>query len=103
MPDFREHARSVVTEMVNKGWDVRVLWGRRTKEENDVLVGRGTASATSKHLTGEAVDLIYRADPYPNDRNHPYYRDLEKEVKKRGLIWGGDFKSRWDPTHFENP
>jgi hypothetical protein len=26
---------------------------------------------------------------------------MEAVAKEVGVTWGGDFKSRWDPTHFE--
>jgi hypothetical protein len=90
-----------VEKMQEKGWRMRVVWATRTKEENDALVERGTASKTSKHLDGKGVDLINRDDPYPDDKNHPYYKDMEATAKEVGVTWGGDFKSRWDPTHFE--
>jgi hypothetical protein len=96
-----EPASRVVDRMVDKGYDVRVVWGQRTPEENQILVEEGLASPTSKHLTGDAVDLINRANPYPSDRNNPYYLDLRDAVSAEGLVWGGNFKSRWDPTHFE--
>jgi hypothetical protein len=97
----REPAGRVVDRMVDDGYDVRVVWGRRTPEENEVLVEKGLASPTSQHLTGDAVDLINRANPYPNDRSNPYYLDLRDAVGAEGLVWGGNFTSRWDPTHFE--
>jgi RHS repeat-associated protein len=107
-PEFREPAKRVVERMVDKGHNMRVLWGRRTQAENQVLVERGTASPTSKHLTGEAVDLINRANPYPNDPNNAYYLDLRDAAQKEGLVWGGFcwgdcVHNRWDPTHFEAP
>jgi RHS repeat-associated protein len=105
---FRERATRVVNRMVDEGYDVRVVWGRRTPEENQVLVEKGLASPASKHLTGDAVDLINRADPYPDDPATRYYLDLRDAVKKEGLVWGGDCwgncnTNRWDPTHFEAP
>lgn len=92
--------------MVEEGYDVRVVWGRRTPEENEALVEKGLASPTSKHLTGNAVDLVNRANPYPNDPGNAYYIDLRDAVDKEGLVWGGRCwgdctKNRWDPTHFE--
>ena len=99
--EFRKKAKKVVDAMQAKGWKLKILWGKRTKEENDKLVEAGTASKTSKHLSGKAVDLINRLDPYPADKNHQYYKDMKEAVKAAELTWGGDFKSRWDPTHFE--
>lgn len=98
-PEFREKALEVIRIMHGKGYKLRVLWGRRTKRENDAL-GKN-ASKNSLHLEGKAVDLINRIDPYPKNKDHPYYRDLKEATDCVGVKWGGDFKSRWDPTHFE--
>lgn len=100
-PIFKMKAKRVIEKMQRKGWKLRVVWGKRTQKENDKLVKRGTASKTSKHLQGKAVDLINRVDPYSMRKDHPYYKDLEKACKEVGVTWGGKFKSRWDPTHFE--
>jgi RHS repeat-associated protein len=107
-PTFKGPATRVVDRMVAEGYNTRVVWGRRTPEENEVLVEKGLASPTSKHLDGLAVDLINRADPYPNDPQNSYYLDLRDAVKAEGLIWGGYCwgnctTTRWDPTHFEAP
>lgn len=75
---FRQKALRVVDRVTDEGYDVRVVWGRRSQEENQVLVEKGLASPTSKHLTGSAVDLINRANPYPNDPLTPYYLDLRR-------------------------
>ena len=100
---FSEKIRKVVADMEFKGWNIRVVWGKRTPQENMALVRKGYASRNSKHLTGLAVDLIDRNTGYSNDRNHKYYKDLENIAKKHGLIWGGDFSGRWDPCHVEMP
>jgi RHS repeat-associated protein len=99
--DFKTKADQVVDKMIEKGWDMRVVWGKRTKAENDELVKQGLASQTSKHLDGKAVDLINRKNPYPDDHDDPYYNDLSETCSEVGVTWGGNFNSRWDPTHFE--
>ncbi len=32
-----------------------------------------------------------------------YIEDLSELAKQEDLIWGGDFKQRWDPCHIEMP
>jgi hypothetical protein len=100
-PAFKAKAEKLIEKMQEKGWDMRVVWGRRTQEENDALVEKGLASKTSKHLEGKGMDLINRADPYPDDHDNQYYKDMEAVAKEVGLTWGGDFSTRWDPTHVE--
>jgi hypothetical protein len=102
-PAFKPKAERVVDGMRRKGYRMRVVWGRRTQAENNALVAKGRASPNSKHLTGEAVDLINRDIGYSNNANEPYYKDLEAAVKAEGLAWGGDWSAPWDPNHFEVP
>ncbi|MEK6749283.1 MAG: M15 family metallopeptidase [Pseudomonadota bacterium] len=100
---FREKVKRVIDNMERQNWSIRVIWGKRTEEENLLLVQQGVASRESKHLDGRAVDLIDRKIGYVHDRTHPFYRDLEKFAKEQGLKWGGDFSGRWDPCHIEMP
>jgi len=73
-----------------------------SQEENDAL-GK-YASKNSKHLTGEAIDLIDMRLGYllgNENKNHKFFKDLEELANKYELKWGGNFKSRWDPHHIE--
>ena len=99
---FKLVADQIVEYMRDHGWRLRIVWGRRTIEENQVLVDSGTAKTNSKHLRGKAVDLIDRSVAYSNDRNHQYYKDLKDACDRYGAKWGGDFLGSWDPTHFES-
>lgn len=103
-PKFRRKALLVLNKMKAKGYPLRIKWAHRTKAQNDKLVAEGKASKNSKHLSGKALDVICNrvGYSYPNDRDFIYYKDLDKAVKQvDGLVWGGDFETRWDPTHFE--
>ncbi len=102
-PEFRNKVEKVISEMENRGWSIRIVWGLRTEEENLRLVRKGVASPTSKHLQGKAVDLIDRQTGYTENRDHKFYRDLSELARKHGLIWGGNFRTRWDPCHLEAP
>lgn len=72
--------------MENRGWNIRIVWGQRTKEENEVLVKKGVASRTSKHLSGEAVDLIDRKVGYSNTGTINTTKIFQNWQKKRGLL-----------------
>jgi len=100
-PGFQVKVRAVVSNMEKRGWRIRIVWGKRTKSENDSLVKKGFASRTSKHLSGKAVDLIDRSVGYSSNKGHQYYKDLKDLANKEGLIWGGSFTQRWDPCHIE--
>ena len=66
---------------------------------NDRLVRAGLAS---KHLIGKGCDLAERTlGNVILNRIHKFYKDLEELATKEGLIWGENFKSRWDQCHIE--
>jgi len=107
-PAFKEKAIAVINDMEKLGWHIRVIFGTRTKAQNDAL-GKN-ASKHSKHLRGLAVDIVdtktYWNISYGNF-NHPFCKDLERLCVKHGVYWGGNFirknpKYRWDPCHFES-
>ncbi|MFY9268868.1 MAG: M15 family metallopeptidase [Candidatus Manganitrophaceae bacterium] len=102
-PVFKRKVENVIKKMEELGWRIRVVWGKRSQDENDALVKKKVASSKSKHLIGKAVDLIDRRIGYVDDPVHPFYKDLSRTAKEEGLIWGGDFHSRWDPCHIEIP
>lgn len=63
---------------------------------------RGSSSAISCHAFGAAIDL----DPKHNPMNYngnlgSFPRDVINYFKQEGWYWGGDFKSRKDPMHFQ--
>ena len=101
--NFRPKAEQVLDELNNKGYDLRIVWGKRTKQENDALVKQGKASKNSKHLTGEALDFINRIVGYDNANYPVYTADVGIAAKNAQVIWGGNFTTPWDPNHIENP
>lgn len=99
LPKLRAY---LACNMEKRGWRIRIVWGKRTKYQNDALVRTGKASPHSKHLVGKACDLAERTlGNAMKEHNHKFYKDLSELAKQEGLIWGGDFKSRWDPCHIE--
>lgn len=101
-PEFKSKVNKIIKELEADGFSLRVIWGKRTKEENDRLVEKGMASSESKHLHGKGVDLINRKIGYSEKRDEPYYKRLKELATKYNLIWGGDFSTRWDPNHIES-
>ncbi len=101
-PIFRQKAENVLIKLVQDGYPIRIVWGLRTLEQNNALVQKGVASKTSLHLQGKAMDVIHRIEAYEyTDENKAYWNALGKYAKEEGLVWGGDFESRYDPTHIE--
>lgn len=100
-PAFEPKARAVVAWLFGRGWNLNIKWCLRSIEENMALYHQGYAALNSKHLTGDAMDIIDRRVAYGGLSDHPYYRDVQSAAHRYGLRWGGDFSGRWDPTHVE--
>lgn len=102
-PAFRKRAERVLTDLAAEGRKLRIVWGRRTPEQNQALVDRGMASPTSKHLSGEALDIVDRSIGYDNANYPEYNAAVQQAAASAGLTWGGNFTNRWDPNHIEMP
>jgi len=102
--------------------DARISFTYRTPEEQDEIYAQGRTKpgkkvtnlkgSQSKHcvtLNGKpaakAYDIaIYDMNGnYITDGSHELYTKAGELGKLRGLTWGGDFKSIFDPSHFEIP
>lgn len=87
---------------------LRVVWGWRSWEQQAELhaKGVGTRPGNSAHNFGMALDVIHmrRAWEQMPKQGWQLLGAMGKEVaRKQGLqiTWGGDFKSRYDPAHWE--
>jgi len=63
---------------------------------------RGSATKLSCHAFGAAIDLDAEHNPMNRSHNsgtmHPA---VIEAFKKQGWFWGGDFRARQDPMHFQ--
>ena len=106
-PAFKKKAIAVIQDMEKSGWHIQVVFGFRTKAQNNAL-GRN-ASRSSKHLLGLAVDIIDTKVQWHIQRGnfgHPFCKDMDRICKKHNVYWGGNFirtnsNNRWDPCHFQ--
>lgn len=63
---------------------------------------RGSSSAISCHAFGAAIDLNPAQNQMNYDGNRGAMPDAVVQIfKSEGWYWGGDFKSRKDPMHFQ--
>lgn len=63
---------------------------------------RGSSSAISCHAFGAAIDLDPKHNPMNTSGNRGSFPDAVINIfKQEGWYWGGDFKSRKDPMHFQ--
>lgn len=83
--------------------DVRIIYTRRTPEEQADCVRRGTSRTMhSMHLSGRAMDIcpgifLMEKDWAPED---PLWLRLGELGERIGLRWGGRWR-RPDRPHFE--
>jgi hypothetical protein len=108
-PRVQDQMKALVLELrLRYGIDVRggFLGGFRTYAEQDEIFARGASRAKggqSNHNFAIAMDVaIYENGKYLSKGTEWQYATYGKIAKeKRGLMWGGDWKSFFDPTHVE--
>lgn len=89
--------------------DFTVIEGLRTRTRQAQLVKQGASKTmNSKHLTGDAVDVV----PYPiptdwNEYKKEQWDNIAKAMKAAAkelgvkIQWGGDWKTFIDKPHWE--
>jgi hypothetical protein len=94
----------------SKGLDVIVVEGRRSLERQQELYAQGRTKpgdivtnakpGQSNHGSGRAFDVMITKNGKQLDQKS-LWNELGAIGKSVGLRWGGDFKSIYDPEHFE--
>lgn len=86
----------------------RVTCGIRTPEQQRSLYKAGLSrTLRSKHLTGDAVDVVAILDGYHVSWDFGLYAQINEAFKKASAElsipyrWGGGFKTLRDGCHFE--
>ena len=106
----REFMQLVVPIIKEKGYDVRIISGLRSYEEQAALYAKGRTApgpkvtnaraGFSNHNFGTAWDIgLFQGKKYVTES--PLYKEIGTLGKTLGLVWGGDFKSIKDEPHFE--
>lgn len=108
-PELQE----LVNEYVKRGNKVQVVFGFRSKEEQDDVFKRGLSKLewpNSKHNKNPswAIDLApLEADNSINWKDIDAFNKLGEDIKalakelKIDIVWGGDWPSFKDRPHFE--
>lgn len=100
------------------GFDVVVTEGYRSPERQNELYAQGrdkngriidpskvvtnARGGQSNHQSGRAIDVAITRNGKEVDKKDTW-RQLARIAKDMGLEWGGDFKSIYDPNHFQVP
>lgn len=103
-PYVRMLGEALVKECHRQGMNVKLTECVRTKAEQDDCIRRGTSTVQypyTYHAWGLAVDVCNNevGNAFPNDNN--WWKRVGKIGKKLGFMWGGDWKSPYDPPHFQ--
>lgn len=102
-PRFQPKAFELLARLMIANIPVIVVDTLRTQEEQEAYIRAGVSwTAKSKHLIGEAIDLVPRSvvqykgwSPW-----HPDWEKLGAIGEAIGLVWGGRWRQR-DLGHFE--
>lgn len=107
-PQLDSFVNDVIGEAAQRtGYTYKLGSGGRTPAEQAEKVAEGLSRTyNSKHLTGRGRDVLAYDEQgrYITDGAHPAYKALGDVLHERGDVsvrWGGDFKSFYDPSHFE--
>lgn len=109
-PRFRPLAMAFLARLVEAGIHVLIVDTLRTPEEHQANLAKGVSWTTrSKHLTGDAMDVVpysvWTASPGGDkvdwNSEAPVYQKLGAIAKSLGLIWGGDWVKARDMGHVE--
>ena len=103
-PDLK---RVMLEAIENAPFDFGITEGLRTKERQQQLFNEGKSQTlNSRHLTGNAVDIVIFIDNKVT-WDLKYYKVLSEHIKAVAklndvpIVWGGDWKSFVDAVHFE--
>lgn len=107
---FRPLAVELLARLCEAGIPVMVVDTLRTAQEQAENIAKGVSwTKNSKHLTGDAIDIVPYAvfqingeDKLQWDSDHPVWLKVGGIGEALGLRWGGRWKVR-DCGHFEYP
>ncbi len=102
-PPTRERALIMLNAYRRAGVPLMATSGRRNIDEQRRLVAAGRSrTLDSAHLRGEAFDVDIRG--WKRDQIPRWFWDhIGPFGEALGLVWGGRWRSLWDPGHFELP
>lgn len=118
-PDLQPLCEQFVAKCTAAGLDARISFTYRSPEEQDALYAQGRTKpgkrvtnvrgGFSKHnfvLDGKpaakAFDFsIYHKNKYLSDGSDPRYTQAGEIGEALGLLWGGRWKSPFDPSHLQ--
>ncbi len=105
-PELATRAIFLYQECKKAGIDIKFTSGFRSGEEQDKLYAQGRSSKGSRVTNAAAGDsfhnygLAFDVTPVKG-QSEATWAKIGAIGKQLGLTWGGDFKSIYDPCHFQ--
>lgn len=110
LPTAQKKAREFMKAVQGAGLTIKIISGTRTFAEQDRLYRQGrdlpgpkvtnARGGQSNHNFGVAWDIgVFENGQYRDES--PVYKKVGGIGKKRGLEWGGDWKTMTDEPHFQ--
>lgn len=103
-PDTRAAVQAWLADAANAGYPLVLVSGRRTCAEQNAKYAQGRTTAgpiitdargcKSWHVLGRAVDFAFQTKGQGSSAD---YAAVGQLAKKRGFVWGGDFKVSGNP------
>lgn len=104
-PEMRTSVANIQSYLFLYNLPLKLFETFRTAERQAQLVKDGySKTLNSKHLIGEAADFVVCDGgkwSWDYEKYKLQYNMLGVIIRHVGLIWGGDFKSIFDPCHAE--
>lgn len=90
VPAFVDKVAVVMEKMAKLGWKPRIAEALRTQAQQKQKVAAGNSTTLkSKHLLGEAVDIIDTRYAWNIPLTHKFWYQLGTTALAEGLVWGG--------------
>lgn len=92
-PLLKQHIIPILQELEKQGFEPVIWEGNRTVAEQREKVRLGySKTMNSKHLHGNAVDIVDKRYLWDVGLDHPFFKALGALVNKdSSLVWGGDW------------
>jgi peptidoglycan L-alanyl-D-glutamate endopeptidase CwlK len=110
-PILRVKVKAVVDELEKRGFQPKIFYGWRSVAVQQELVKKGRSKVRFSFHNAQKPDgtpNAYAADIVdkrwgwkPAAETNGFWDALGQEAKKRGLVWGGDWKSFKDVAHIQ--
>ena len=89
-PEFVPVVKKILAELTKLGWQPIIAEGIRTVAQQREKVRKGYSQTMhSKHILGQAVDIVDKRYLWNVDIIHKFWLDLGHIARDNGMGWGG--------------